>query len=175
MIVFSTTTLIYLFKFFTGHWQKPLCGRISDGWRKRRKWKLKIVFIFPPPPYTSCFLLFFDRELVWPRSSNFDNVEDNTTYYTHYIRWIIEPKSKQNYLLLHTTKTEKRNEKTWCLPWRKKIKKRIAKVYKKLIFFLFDDFSVYSKVEFTLRKFLNLNIHTFSSTLPLKRTFVIKD
>lgn len=53
---------------------------------------------------------------------NFDNVEDNTTYYTHYIRWIIEPKSKQkNYLLLqqHTTKTEKRNEKTWCLPWRK--------------------------------------------------------
>ena len=150
-MVFSTT-LIYLFKFFTGHWQKPLCGRISDGWRKRRKWKLKIVFIFPPPPYTSCFLLFFDRELVWPRSSNFDNVEDNTTYYTHYIRWIIEPKSKQNYLLLHTTKTEKRNEKPdVCL--EEKTKKIIAKVYKKLIFFLFDDFSVYSKVEFTLRKF----------------------
>jgi len=36
---------------------------------------------------------------------------------------------------------------------KKKIKKRIAKVFKKLIFFLFDDFSVYSKVEFTLRKF----------------------
>ena len=129
MIVFSTT-LIYLFKFFTGHWQKPLCGRISDGWRKRRKWKLKIVFIFPHPPILPVFFSFFDRGLVWPWSSNFDNVEDNTSYYTHYIRWIIEPKSKQNYLLLHTTKTEKRNEKTWCLPWRKKLRKELPRYTK---------------------------------------------
>ena len=67
MIVFSTT-LIYLFKFFTGHWQKPLCGRISDGWRKRRKWKLKIAFIFPHPPILPVFFSFltassYDRGL----------------------------------------------------------------------------------------------------------------
>ena len=126
MIVFSTT-LIYLFKFFTGHWQKPLCGRISDGWRKRRKWKLN-CFHFPPPPYTSCFLLFF-----WPRARmtavfNFDNVEDNTTYYTHYIRWIIEPKSKQKTTCYYNIQQKLKNEMKKpdvCL--EEKTKKRIAK------------------------------------------------
>ena len=67
LIVFITFVNLH-FKFFTGHWQKPVCGRISDGWGKRRKWKLKNCFHFPPPPYSSCFP-FFDRELVWPRSS----------------------------------------------------------------------------------------------------------
>jgi hypothetical protein len=32
-------------------------------------------------------------------------------------------------------------------------RKEFAKVYKKTNLFLFDDFSVYSKVEFTLRNF----------------------
>ena len=64
--------------------------------KKETKMKTKNCFHFPPTPLYFLFSpLFFDRELVWPRSSNFDNVEDNTTYYTHYIRWIIEPKSKQ--------------------------------------------------------------------------------
>ena len=104
--------LIYLFKFFTGHWQKPLCGRISDGWRKRRKWKLKNCFHFLP-------LFFLFSSLFWPRARmtavfNFDNVEDNTTYYTHYIRWIIEPKSKQKKLLATTTTYNK----NWKTKWK---------------------------------------------------------
>jgi len=41
---------------------------------------------------------------------NFDNVEDNTTYYTHYIRWIIEPKSKQ--------KTTCYYNKNWKTKWK---------------------------------------------------------
>ena len=124
--------LIYLFKFFTGHWQKPVCGRISNGWGKRRKWKLKNCFHFPPSP------IFFLFSLFWPRARktavfNFDNVEDDTTYYTLYsMNYWTEVKT--NLLLQHTTKTEKRNEKP-DVYLEEKTKKRIAKVYKKLIFF----------------------------------------
>jgi len=69
---------------------------------------------------------------------NFDNVEDNTTYYTHYIRWIIEPKSKQKkttcyYNYIQQKLKNEMKKPDVCL--EEKTKKRIAKVYKKLIFF----------------------------------------
>ena len=106
--------------------------------RKETKMKTKQLFSFPPSPPILPVFLFWPRALM-TAVFNFDNVEDNTTYYTHYIRWIIEPKSKQkNYLLLqlNTTKTEKRNEKTWCLPWRKNKEKNCQGIQKTYLFYL---------------------------------------
>ena len=103
--------------------------------RKETKMKTKKLFSFPPSP------IFFLFSLFWPRTRmtavfNFDNVEDNTTYYTHYIRWIIEPKSKQKTTCYYNIQQKLKNEMKKpdvCL--EEKTKKRIAKVYKKLIFF----------------------------------------
>jgi len=75
---------------------------------------------------------------------NFDNVEDNTTYYTHYIRWIIEPKSKQKqkttcyYNYIQQKLKNEMKKPDVCL--EEKTKKRIAKVYKKLILFYLTIF-----------------------------------
>ena len=132
--------LIYLFKFFTGHWQKPVCGRISNGWGKRRKWKLKNCFHFPHPPILPVFLF-------WPRARmtavfNFDNVEDNTTYYTHYIRWIIEPKSKQKTTCYYNIQQKLKNEMKNLMSTLKKKQRKELPRYTKNLSFLFDDFSV---------------------------------
>ena len=132
--------LIYLFKFFTGHWQKPVCGRISDGWGKRRKWKLKNCFHFPPPSYSSCFP-FFDRELVWPRSS-ISIMLKIILRTTHTIFDELLNRSQNKKLLATTTKYNKNwnemKKPDVCL--EEKTKKRIAKVYKKLIFFYLTIF-----------------------------------
>jgi len=67
---------------------------------------------------------------------------------------LLNRSQNKNYLLLqlNTTKTEKRNEKNLMSALKKKQRKELPR-YTKNLSFLFDDFSVYSKVEFTLRKF----------------------
>ena len=122
---------------------------------KQTKMKTKKLFSFSPP-ILPVFFSFFDRELVWSAVFNFDNVEDNNSYYTHYIRWIIEPKSKQKttcyYNYIQQKLKNEMKKPDVCLE-EKTQRKEFAKVYKKTNLFLFDDFSVYSKVEFTLRNF----------------------
>ena len=128
--------LIYLFKFFTGHWQKPVCGRISNGWGKRRKWKLKNCFHFPPPPYSSCFP-FFDRELVRPRSS-ISIMLKIILRTTHTIFDELLNRSQNKKLLATTTynKNWKTKWKTWCLPWRKNKEKNCQGIQKTYLFYL---------------------------------------
>ena len=105
--------------------------------RKETKMKTKQLFSFPPSPLFFLFS-FFDRELLWPRSS-ISIMLKIILRTTHTIfDELLNRSQNKNYLLLqlNTTKTEKRNEKTWCLPWRKKLRKELPRYTKNLSFFI---------------------------------------
>ena len=134
--------IIYSFKCFTGHWQKPVCGRISDGWRKRRKWKLKNCFHFPP--------LFFLFSSLFLTASSYDPRSSISimlkiiTRTTHTIFDELLNRS-QNKKLLATTTTHNKN---WKTKWKnlmsalkkKHKEKNLPRYTKKLIFFYLTIF-----------------------------------